>query len=78
MAKWNMKAIDSSITQCSRPFNASYKDLFDRCYEVEIEESDNPHLLGIELKSSLGAPGLSTSATPVSYSHKATTHPLNS
>lgn len=41
MAKWNKKAIDSSITQCSRPFNASYKDLFDRCYEVEIEESDN-------------------------------------
>ena len=78
MAKWNKKAIDSSITQCSRPFNASYKDLFDRCYEVEIEESDNPHLLGIELKSSLGAPGLNYQCYTSKLQPQGTTRPLNS
>ena len=46
MAKWKKKAIDSSITQCSRPFKASYKDLSDAMKKVEIEESDKPVFAG--------------------------------
>ena len=40
MARWDKKAIDSSITECSRPLKDSYKDLFDATKKVEIVESD--------------------------------------
>ena len=48
MARWDEKTIDSSITQCSRPFKASYKDLhvFDAMKKVETEESDKPVFAG--------------------------------
>lgn len=44
-------------------------------FEVEIEKSESQHLMGIRAHSDLLAGA--ASATPVRYSHKATTNPHN-